>query len=85
VIFVATSARHPPLDPFRAGERAVIRLSFENWLAPSRYTLSPAISTWDPDFRVIDQREDLASLIVEAPRHTGGAADLPTVLDVERL
>jgi ABC-type polysaccharide/polyol phosphate transport system ATPase subunit len=85
VIFVATSAHHPPLDPFRAGERAVVRLSFENWLAPSRYTLTPAISTWDPDFRLIDQREDLASLIVEASRHTGGAADLPTILDVERL
>jgi ABC-type polysaccharide/polyol phosphate transport system ATPase subunit len=85
VIFVATSGNHPPVGAFRAGERAVVRLSFENWLAPSRYTLTPAITTWDPDYRVIDQREDLASLIVEALRHTGGATDLPTQLEVERL
>jgi hypothetical protein len=85
VIFVATSGNHPPVGAFHAGERAVVRLSFENWLAPSRYTLTPAITTWDPDYRVIDQREDLASLIVEALRHTGGATDLPTQLEVERL
>ena len=34
---------------------------------------------------MIDQREDLASLIVEAPRRTGGATDLPTELEIERL
>jgi ABC-type polysaccharide/polyol phosphate transport system ATPase subunit len=85
VIFVPTSAQHPPLDPFRPGDRAIVRLSFQNWLAPSRYTLTPAITTWDPDYRVIDQREDLASLIVDAPRRTGAATDLPTELEVERL
>ena len=28
---------------FAAGERVTVRLSFENWLAPSRYTLTPAV------------------------------------------
>jgi hypothetical protein len=84
-IFVATSAPHPAPGPFSAGDRAVIRLSFVNWLAPSRYGLTPTIETWDPDHRVVSQREDLASLIVDAPRRTGGATDLPTELEVERL
>jgi hypothetical protein len=85
VIFSPSSATHPRIGPFRRGDRAVARMSFENWLEPSRYMLTPAISTWDPDYRVIDQREDLASLIVEAPRRTGAATDLPTELEIERL
>ena len=85
VIFVPSSAQHPPVEPFGPGDRATVRLSFPNWLAPSRYTLTPAITTWDPDYRVIDQREDLASLIIDAPRRTGAATDLPTELDVERI
>src|SRR5215207_6656910 len=85
VIFVATSAPHGPPGAFGAGDRAVVRLTFVNWLAPSRYALTPAVTTWDPDYRVVDQREDLASLIVEAPRHTGGATDLPTELEITRL
>jgi ABC-type polysaccharide/polyol phosphate transport system ATPase subunit len=85
VIFIPSSVQHGPLEPFNAGDRAIVRLGFQNWLAPSRYTLTPAITTWDPDFRVIDQREDLASLIVDAPIRTGAATDLPTELEVERL
>jgi ABC-type polysaccharide/polyol phosphate transport system ATPase subunit len=85
VIFIPSTMQHEPLEPFRAGDRAIVRLGFQNWLAPSRYTLTPAISTWDPDHRVIDQREDLASLIVDGPIRTGAVADLPTELELERL
>jgi ABC-type polysaccharide/polyol phosphate transport system ATPase subunit len=85
IIFIATSAPHGPPGAFATGDRAVVRLSFVNWLAPSRYALTPAIETWDPGYRVLHQREDLASLIVDAPRRTGGAADLPTSLEIERL
>ena len=84
VIFAPTSAAHPPQGPVEAGERVIVKLEFENWLAPSRYTLTPSVETWDPDHRLLDQREDVASLIVEAPRRTGGATDLPTKLTVER-
>jgi ABC-type polysaccharide/polyol phosphate transport system ATPase subunit len=85
VIFIPSSVQHGPLEPFHAGDRAIVRLGFQNWLAPSRYTLTPAVSTWDPDYRVIDQREDLASLIVDAPIRSGAVTDLPTELEVERL
>ena len=85
IIFVATSAPHGPPGAFEAGDRAVVRLSFVNWLAPSRYALTPTVETWDPGYRVLHQREDLASLIVDAPRRTGGAADLPTNVEIERL
>ena len=85
VIFIPSSLHHGPVEPFRAGERAIVRLGFQNWLAPSRYTLTPSVATWDPDYRVIDQREDFASLIVDAPIRSGGVADLPTELEIERL
>ncbi|MGH2848006.1 MAG: ABC transporter ATP-binding protein [Thermoleophilaceae bacterium] len=84
-IFVATSAPHPSPGPFAAGERLVLRLGFENWLAPSRYTLTAGVAVWDPAHRVLDRREDIASLLVEGPRMTGGVVDLPAQLEVDRL
>ena len=33
-IFVATTSTHGPLGHFEAGEIVIVRLSFENWLAP---------------------------------------------------
>ena len=51
---------------FEAGERATVRFAFDNFLGPSRYTLTPDVGEWDPDYRLLDQRDDVASLIVEA-------------------
>jgi hypothetical protein len=79
-IFVATTARHPSLGRFRAGERAIVRFTFQNWLAPSRYTLTPSLASAEG----ADRRDDLASLIVEGDM-SGGVADLPTELELERL
>jgi ABC-type polysaccharide/polyol phosphate transport system ATPase subunit len=83
-IFVATSAPHGPLGRFDAGECVTMRLSFENWLAPGRYTLTPFATVWDPEPRVIDSREDIRSLIVEGGGVTGGVTDFPTGFEVER-
>ena len=47
-IFVATScAAGGPLGTVRRRASGVsVRLSFENWLAPSRYTLTPAVAEY---------------------------------------
>jgi ABC-type polysaccharide/polyol phosphate transport system ATPase subunit len=84
-IFVPTSGYQPVSGPFARGEKLLVRLSFDNWLATSRYTLTPTVATLDPDYRVLDQREDVASLVVESPFRTGGAVDIPTSLEIERL
>ena len=34
---------------------------------------------------MIDQRQDVGSLMVESPLVTGGTVDIPTELDIERL
>jgi ABC-type polysaccharide/polyol phosphate transport system ATPase subunit len=85
IIFVPTSGWQPIAGPFAEGESIIVRLTFENWLAPGRYTLTPTVATLDPDYRVIDQREDVASLLVESPLRTGGTVDIPTEVDIERL
>lgn len=85
ITFVPTSGWQPISGPFTEGERIVVRLTFENWLAPGRYTLTPTVATFDPDYRVLDQRQDVASLLVESPLRTGGTVDIPTELDIERL
>jgi ABC-type polysaccharide/polyol phosphate transport system ATPase subunit len=84
-IFLASTMTHGPLGVFEPGDRLTVRLSFQNWLAPSRYTLTPQISVWDPQERVLDQKKDLASLIVEGPVVTGGVVDMPTELELESL
>jgi ABC-type polysaccharide/polyol phosphate transport system ATPase subunit len=83
--FVPTSGWQPVAGPFGPGDRIVVRLTFETWLAASRYTLTPSVVTLDPERRVLDQREDVASLLVESPFRTGGVVDIPTELDIERL
>jgi ABC-type polysaccharide/polyol phosphate transport system ATPase subunit len=83
-IFVATSLSQGQTGVFEPGERVSVRFSFENWLAPSRYSLTPSVGVWDPDFRVLDEKPDLASLIVERAWISGGVTDLPTEIEVER-
>ncbi len=82
-IYVATSAHHGPAGGFEAGDRATVRFEFENWLAPSRYTLTPSVSDAGRDEDTV-VAPDLAALVVEAPLKTGGVADFPTTFEVIR-
>jgi ABC-type polysaccharide/polyol phosphate transport system ATPase subunit len=82
-IYVARSDAGGPTGKFAAGERIVVRFSFPNWLGPSTYTLTPAVLTTDGR-QSIDLREDEAALTVRSGRWTGGVADLPTEVEVER-
>ena len=67
-----------PTGPFAAGETVDVRVAFDNWLAPSRYTLTPVDrARADCGADALDLREDLASLIVHGGRDTGGVVDLP--------
>jgi ABC-type polysaccharide/polyol phosphate transport system ATPase subunit len=82
--FVPTSGNIPIPGPFARGDRLLVRLTFENWLAMSRYTLTPTVGTLDPEYRVLDQRQDVAALVVDSPLRTGGAVDIPTSFEMER-
>ena len=82
-IFVATSAHHGPQERFDAGERATVCFEFANWLAPTRYTLTPSVSDGDPPVE-LTRADDIASVIVEADMATGSVVDMPTTLEVNR-
>jgi hypothetical protein len=82
-IYVAHSAAGDP-TVFKAGDRATYRFAFDNWLAPSTYTLTSAVGVFDAEYQVLDQRDDVTSLIVEGPVLSGGVADLPTQVGIER-
>jgi hypothetical protein len=69
---------------FRAGQLATVRLRFDNWLAPARYTLIVSVTADGPAAEIYDRRDDLASIIVFASETAGGIVDLPHTFDVER-
>jgi len=82
-IYVPGTEQEEP-RPFAAGSRAVVRFEFDNWLAPSRYTLTPRVHG-GARRDLLDHREDLATLIVDSTVYTGGVADLPTRVEVRTL
>jgi ABC-type polysaccharide/polyol phosphate transport system ATPase subunit len=69
---------------FAAEERALVKVRFDNWLAPNRYTVSPSVARAGSGADVMDLREDLASIVVHGPRVTGAIADVPHDFRVER-
>ena len=62
-------------------------LRFENWLAPSRYTLTPASAGgWRLRHprRARSPRDDLAALVVKAPRSPAAWSTCRTDVEIER-
>jgi ABC-type polysaccharide/polyol phosphate transport system ATPase subunit len=82
--FVPMSGWEPVPGPFGPGDRLLVRLTFDNYLAPSRYTLTPTVAATTPEYQVLDERQDVAALLVESPFVTGGTVDIPTTLEIER-
>jgi ABC-type polysaccharide/polyol phosphate transport system ATPase subunit len=82
-IFVATSAHHGRQGSVEAGERATVCFDFANWLAPTRYTLTPSVSDGVPPVE-LTRADDLTALIVEGGMATGSVVDMPTGLEVTR-
>jgi len=84
-VFAASSDwRTERFGSFEAGETAQIRVRFDNWLAPNRYTMSPSVARAGAGADVLDLREDLSAVVVYGTRQTGGIADVPHDFQVER-
>jgi ABC-type polysaccharide/polyol phosphate transport system ATPase subunit len=82
-IFVPRSDASGPTGSFAAGEHKTVRLGFPNWLAASRYVLTPAVLSADGR-TTLERRPDYTALLISAPRETGGVADLPVDLEVRK-
>jgi ABC-type polysaccharide/polyol phosphate transport system ATPase subunit len=80
----STHLEHGTTGSFGPGEVAVLRVRFDNWLAPGRYRLMAAVTRDGTGADAYDLREDISSIIVTASRSGGGAADLPHSIELER-
>jgi ABC-type polysaccharide/polyol phosphate transport system ATPase subunit len=84
VFATSTDWRFGPTGHFAAGDSVVVRVRFENWLAPNRYTLTPSVARAGGGADALDLREDLASLMVHSTRTTGGIADVPHTFSLDK-
>jgi ABC-type polysaccharide/polyol phosphate transport system ATPase subunit len=75
---------HGPTGRFEAGERAIARISFENWLAPGQYSVTPWLSQGGSDREPLDVRPGAASLLVSGDRATDAVMDPPRCFELER-
>lgn len=83
-VFATTTAlEHGSTGRFEAGQNAVVRVRFENWLTPSRYTVTPSLARNGRGDNAIDLREDLATLMVHSGHFTGGTAHFPHRFEIE--
>ena len=83
--FAASStATYGPTGKFHAGTAALIRIRFENWLAPGRYQASASIARESDHIEPYDVRDNIASIFVHANSSGGGAVDLPHTFSITR-
>jgi ABC-type polysaccharide/polyol phosphate transport system ATPase subunit len=69
---------------FRAGETALVRVRFENWLAPDRYGLTAVVSRDIHGADVVDHRPDVTTLLVHGTDSSGALVDVPYELEITR-
>jgi energy-coupling factor transporter ATP-binding protein EcfA2 len=82
---VNSDVSHGPIGRVTAGTTLVLRVRFENSLAPGPYGLVTSVGHMEEEvLRPYDVREDIASILVLAARSGGGVADLPHTLTITR-
>jgi hypothetical protein len=79
-----TDYRGVPTGNFAAGEIVTVRVTLENWMAPSTYRMAPWIGRAGSGDAVLDLREDIAQLTVHGTGNSGGVFDGPHEIKVER-
>jgi ABC-type polysaccharide/polyol phosphate transport system ATPase subunit len=84
VFATSTAWRELQTGRFAVGDTARIRIGLESWFAPSRYLLTPSVARAGGGANALDLREDLVSLLIHAPRATGGLVDPPHSFEVEK-
>jgi methionine-rich copper-binding protein CopC len=83
-VFVPTSAAQPDATgSFKAGERAELRISFENALAPGRYAVSTLLT--QASGHIEDRWEGIFTFVVTGAQSGGGLVDLPHDVQLEPL
>ncbi|HEY7933432.1 MAG TPA: hypothetical protein VID48_06355, partial [Solirubrobacteraceae bacterium] len=68
---------------FSAGDILTPRFSVQNWLAPSRYLLTPSVAREGTGADALALAEDMASIVIHGGG-TGGILELPTEIRIDR-
>jgi ABC-type polysaccharide/polyol phosphate transport system ATPase subunit len=85
VVFATrTDMRQVATGGYEAGDVAIVGVTFDNWLAPGSYRLTPALARAGAGTEALDAREDLVALTVHGTRNAGGIVDLPHAIVIER-
>jgi ABC-type polysaccharide/polyol phosphate transport system ATPase subunit len=79
-----TEAQLQQTGTFLPGEEAIFSFTFDNVLAPGRYSPLISLAHRGVGIDVIDRFESGFSFVVTATRPTGGVVDLPVEVTVER-
>jgi len=69
---------------FRAGDEAVLGVTFENQLVPGRYTANFQVARPGSGAMVLAQLDPAASMVSTGTRNSGGIVDLPHEIDIRR-
>jgi ABC-type polysaccharide/polyol phosphate transport system ATPase subunit len=84
VFATTTDHGHGTTGTFTPGENTIVRLSFENWLTPSRYMLTPSVARHGTGADALDLQEDIASVVIHSAPFTGGIVNLPHTFEISR-
>jgi ABC-type polysaccharide/polyol phosphate transport system ATPase subunit len=84
VLVASTVLEHERSGRFRSGEDAVFSFTFDNVLAPGRYSPVFNLAHRGSGLDVIDRFEGAFSFVVTAQQALGGLVDLPVQVSVAR-
>lgn len=85
-VLVASSwVQHEHSGRFCAGERVVFSFSFQNVLAPGRYSPVINLAHRGSGLNVMDRYDRAFSFLVSASMALGGVVDLPTEVSIDRM
>ena len=83
VVFAANSATSKSRSgSFAADQEVTVRLRFHNVLASGRYFASPQVAYRGTGQRLMDHREDAATVVVSGGRPGAGTVDLPHSVEI---
>jgi ABC-type polysaccharide/polyol phosphate transport system ATPase subunit len=85
VLVASTWVQHEHSGRFAAGERVLFSFSFDNVLAPGRYSPVINLAHRGSGLDVMDRYERSFSFLVRANLPMGGIVDLPTDVVIERV
>ncbi len=69
---------------FFEGQTAVVKVKFDNWLAPGRYGLTAAVLREGAGEEILDHRPDSATLLVHGTYASGALTEMPYELEIVR-